>query len=68
MCTKKFYLKLLMSLLLMALSVPQLKADEVTVGDQSSDTYYAPIYGSWLDTDGTMSQTIYSKSGLLVIF
>ena len=46
----------------MALAVPQGKADEVTVGDQSSDTYYAPIYGSWLDTDGTMSQTIYSKS------
>ena len=59
---KKFYLKLLMSLLLVALAMPQGKADPLTVGDQSSDTYYAPIYGSWLDTDGTMSQTIYSKS------
>lgn len=64
MLKRKFYLKLLMSLLLTALVVPQGWADELTVGDQSSSTYYAPIYGSWLDTDGTMSQTIYSKSML----
>lgn len=64
MLKRKFYLKLLMSLLLTALVVPQAWADELTVGDQSSSTYYAPIYGSWLDTDGTMSQTIYSKSML----
>ncbi len=62
MLTKKIYLKLLMSLLLVALAVPQGKADDVTVGDQSSNTNFAPIYGSYLDTDGTMSQTIYSKS------
>ncbi len=63
---KKFYLKLLMSLLLTALAVPLAQADELTVaGDNAtatSDYTVVPLYGQYMDTDGTYSQIIYSKS------
>lgn len=68
MCTKKFYLKLLMGLLLMTfLSPPAAQAEELTIaknGSSSSDYTYIPVYGQYMDTDGTLSQTIYSSSSL----
>ena len=46
---KKFYLKLLMSLLLVALAVPQVMADELIVANGSATSQYAPIYGWYYD-------------------
>ncbi len=56
--TKKFYLKLLMSLLLTALSVPLAQADELLVYDKTNQSQYAPYYGSYHDTQGSHCQTI----------
>ena len=64
MCTKKFYLKLLMSLLLMALTVPQLKAETVTIskGDVSNKSE-VPFWTSYGDY-GYHGQMIYSRDDL----
>ena len=63
---KKFYLKLLMGLLLMAFMAPPAQAADLTVaGDNAtanSNYTYVPLYGQYMDTDGTYSQIIYSKS------
>ena len=64
MLKRKFYLKLLMSLLLTALVVPQGHADELTVANTTSTDLYVPLYGSWMDAAGTYSQTIYTSSQL----
>lgn len=65
MVTRKFYLKLLMSLLLVALAVPQGKADDVTVAeDATADESYVPLYGSYMENTGTYSQTIYTSTQL----
>lgn len=54
-----------MSLLLTALTVPQLKADELIVGDNSSSSQYVPFYSYYMDMSYTMmSQFIYSKDQL----
>ena len=50
MVTRKFYLKLLMSLLLVALAVPQVMAEPLTVADGSATSEYVPIYGYYYDT------------------
>ena len=47
---KKFYLKLLMSLMLVALAVPQGKAADVTICNGTATNYYVPIYGYFYDT------------------
>lgn len=47
---KKFYLKLLMSLMLVALAVPQVMAEPLTVADGSATSEYVPIYGFYYDT------------------
>ena len=47
---KKFYLKLLMSLMLVALAVPQVMAEPLTVADGSATSEYVPIYGYYYDT------------------
>lgn len=44
MFTRKFYLKLLMSLLLTALVVPQTRADELTVGNGTSTQDLGPLF------------------------
>ena len=65
MVTRKFYLKLLMSLLLVALAVPQAWATvPVTVAEGNSNNYnsYYPVYGLDYDTQGTKSQMIYPSS------
>lgn len=64
MCTKKFYLKLLMGLLLMALTVPQLKAETVTIskGDVSNKSE-VPFWTSYGDY-GYHGQMIYSRDDL----
>ena len=62
---KKFYLKLLMSLLLVALAVPQAWATvPVTVAEGNSNNWnnYYPVYGLDYDTQGTKSQMIYPSS------
>ena len=41
---KKFYLKLLMSLMLVALAVPQVMADELTVGNGTSTQDLGPLF------------------------
>ncbi len=65
MVTRKFYLKLLMSLLLVALAVPQGKAESpLTVADGTNTNPYLPIYGSYIDSQGTLGQMIYSRSSL----
>ena len=60
---KKFYLKLLMSFLLVALAVPQVMADELIVADGSTTSQYAPIYG-WYYDQKCKSTMIYSSSML----
>lgn len=68
MFSKKFYLKLLMGLLVFAfIAPPAAQAEELTIaknGSSSSDYTYIPVYGQYMDTDGTLSQTIYSSSSL----
>lgn len=60
---KKFYLKLLMSLMLVALAVPQVMAETLTVADQGSAYHRSfPIYGLNYDVLGTKSQMIYPAS------
>ena len=61
---KKFYLKLLMSLLLVALAVPQAQADEVTLFSGTSTNSYAPVHSSYLDGVGSTYQVIYPASEL----
>lgn len=61
MLTKKIYLKLLMSLLLVALAVPQGKAETLVVGDQSATNQYVPFYSYYMDMSYDLfSQSIYS--------
>ncbi len=61
MLKRKFYLKLLMSLLLTAFVVPQTWADELVVGDQSTTSEYVPFYSNYMDMSYDMfSQMIYS--------
>lgn len=64
MVKKNFYLKLLMSLLLVALAVPQGKAETLTVANGTTGNAYVPCYGSYFDSENTVSQTIYSSSQL----
>lgn len=56
---RKFYVKLLMSMLLMTLTAPLAHADELTVagngGTSNSNSTFFPVYGQYMDTDGTMS-------------
>ena len=61
---KKFYLKLLMSLLLVALAVPQVMADELTVANGTSTNAMVPIYPAYFDAVGTTGQVIYPKESL----
>ncbi len=56
---KKIYLKLLMSLMLVALAVPQVWADELIVANGSATSQYAPIYG-WYYDQRCKSTMIYS--------
>ncbi len=64
MVKKNFYLKLLMSLLLVALAVPQVMADEVTLFSGTSTNAYAPVHSSYLDGVGSTYQVIYPATGL----
>ena len=64
MLTKKIYLKLLMSLLLVALAVPQGKAETLLVGNGTSTTYYVPVHSTYLDAVGSAYQVIYPASDL----
>lgn len=63
---KKFYLKLLMSLLLVALAVPQVMAEEVTVYDGTSPSTFVPIYGTWADAY-QKSEIVYDATTLSAI-
>ena len=64
MLTKKFYLKLLMSLLLVALAVPQSKAEPLIVAN-GTDTHKAvPFYGYYTDQLGMYAQMIYPAAEL----
>ena len=58
---KKFYLKLLMSLLLVALAVPQGKAETLIVADNAVTSSNIPVCCNYFDGN-TMSQTIYSAT------
>lgn len=53
-------------MLLMTLTAPLAHADELTVagngGTSNSNSTFFPVYGQYMDTDGTMSQVIYSSS------
>ena len=66
MLKRKIYLKLLMSLLLTALAVPQGKAETITIcGDGTQTTSnYTPIYGSQWGTTGAGNQFIFPASEL----
>lgn len=61
---KKFYLKLLMSLMLVALAVPQAMAAELTVAEGTKTNAYVPIHSTYWDTQGTISQVVYPASML----
>lgn len=60
---KKNYLKLLMSLLLVALAVPQGKAETLTVEEDNAESSYFPIYGFYADQNSTATM-IYPASDL----
>ncbi len=60
---KKFYLKLLMSLMLVALAVPQVWAETLTVANNSATSSNIPVCCNYFDGN-TMSQTIYSATML----
>ncbi len=65
MCTKKFYLKLLMGLLLMTfLSPPAAQAETLTVANATATNEGIPFWGYNGDIEGTHSQFIFD-SGLL---
>lgn len=64
MVTRKFYLKLLMSLLLVALAVPQGKAEPLTVADGTVTNSKVPVYDYCYDTQGTTSRMVYPASML----
>ena len=49
MLKRKFYLKLLMSLLLTALAVPLAQADDVTICNGTETNAFLPIGGFYLD-------------------
>ena len=63
MLKRKFYLKLLMSLLLTALAVPQTWAETLTVAEGSATNEYVPIYGFYWDT-GFKNTMVYPASML----
>lgn len=60
---RKFYVKLLMSMLLMTLTAPLAHADELTVADGTTTSQFAPIYG-WYYDQKSKSTMIYSSSML----
>ena len=49
MFKRKLYQKLLMSLLLAAIALPQTWAEELVVGDQSTTSEYVPFYSNYMD-------------------
>ena len=53
-----------MGLLLMALAVPQLKAEPLTVANGSNANAMVPIYPAYFDAVGTTGQVIYPKESL----
>ncbi len=61
---KKFYLKLLMSLMLVALAVPQVMAEPLTVANGTNTNAMVPIYPAYFDAVGTTGQVIYPKESL----
>ena len=63
---KKFYLKLLMSLLLVALAVPQGKAATKVVCDGTTTNLYAPVWGTYFNSSNTnlTTQMVYPASEL----
>lgn len=61
---KKFYLKLLMSLMIVALAVPQVMAEPLTVANGTSTNAMVPIYPAYFDAVGTTGQVIYPKESL----
>ena len=63
---KTNFLKLLMSLMLVALVVPQGRADEVTVYDGTSTSAFVPIYGTWADAY-QKSEIVYDATTLSAI-
>ena len=63
MFNRNFSLKLLMSLLLVALAAPQMKAESLIVADGSATSQYAPIYG-WYYDQKSKSTMIYPSSML----
>jgi hypothetical protein len=64
MLARKFYLKLLMSLLLTAFVMPQTWADELTVAEGTSKNAMVPVYPAYFDAVGTTGQVIYPKESL----
>ena len=64
MVTRKFYLKLLMSLLLVALAVPQGKAETKLVADGTETNEYVPVHSGYMDAVGSTYQVIYPASAL----
>ena len=64
MFTKKFYLKFLLGLLLMAFMAPPAQADDVTVANGTATNAYVPIHSTYWDTQGTISQVVYPSSML----
>ncbi len=64
---KKFYLKLLMSLLLVALAVPQVMAEPLIVADGSDRNGYVPVYGMYYDTKDCQVQFIYPAQMLTAL-
>lgn len=64
MFSKKFYLKLLMGLLLMAfMAPPAAQAETLTIGESaSSSNQYYPVYNSYWSTTGASTQMIFPSS------
>lgn len=60
---RNFYVKLLMSMLLVTLAVPQVWAETLTVANNSATSSNIPVCCNYFDGN-TMSQTIYSATML----
>lgn len=63
---RNFYVKLLMSMLLMTLTAPLAHADELTVYEGTSTSNFVPIYGTWADAY-QKSEMIYDAAVLSTI-
>ncbi len=63
---KKFYQKLLMSLMLVAVAVPQVMAETVTVAEGTTTNQYVPFNGYYLDSSygAVFGQMIYPEADL----